>query len=67
MYGQLNLISSRPMQIYNANETGISIVHKQGKVVAELGHCNYMPERGKTHTVLSRVSVSGHITYYCPQ
>ena len=30
------------MQIYmyNADETGISIVHKPGKVVAELGHHN---------------------------
>ena len=64
MYGRLNLIS-KPMQIYNADDTGIIIVHKLGKVVAELGHCNVYAltsaERGKTHTVLTCVSASGHI------
>ena len=64
MYGRLNLIS-KPMQIYNADETGISIVHKPGKVVAELGHRNVYAltsaERGKTHTVLTCVSASGHV------
>ena len=63
MYGQLNLIS-KPTQIYNADETGISIVHKPGKVVAELGRRNVYAitsaARGKTHTVLSCVSASGH-------
>ena len=57
MYGWLNLIS-KPMQIYNADETGISIVHKPGKVLAELGAWIYAitsAERGKTHTVLSCV------------
>ena len=60
MYGLLNLIS-KPMQVYNADETGIS---KPGKVVAELGRRNVYAitsaERGKTHTVLSCVSASGH-------
>ena len=40
------------MQVYNCNETGISIVHKPGKVVAELG-CRHIyaltfAECGKT-------------------
>lgn len=62
MYGRLNLIS-KPMQIYDADKTGISIIHKPGKVVAELGYCNVLTsaERGKTHTVLLCVSASGHI------
>ena len=56
---------SKPMQIYNADETRISVVHKPGKVVAELGHRNVYAlisaEREKTHTVLTCVSASGHI------
>ena len=59
MYGQLNLIS-KPMQIYNTDETRISVVHKPGKVAAELGHRNVYTltsaERGKTHTVLTCLS-----------
>ena len=35
-YGRLNLIT-KPMQVYNADETGVSIVHKMGKVLAHLG------------------------------
>ena len=49
------------MQLFNADESGIAIVHKPGKVVAELG-CNNMytsAEKGKTHTILSCVSASG--------
>ena len=64
LYGKLNLIS-KPMQIYNADETGISVVHKPGKVVAQLGHHNVYSitsaERGKTHTILSCVSASGYV------
>ena len=36
MYGKLNLIS-KPMQVFNSDETGVTIVHKPGKVIAELG------------------------------
>ena len=36
IYGRLNLIT-KPMQVYNADETGVSIVHKMGKVLAHLG------------------------------
>ena len=36
LYGRLNLMT-KPMQIFNADESGVSIVHKPGKVVAELG------------------------------
>ena len=41
IYGRLNLLS-KPMQIFNADESGIAIVHKPGKVVAELGHNNVL-------------------------
>ena len=62
IYGRLNLIT-KPMQIYNCDESGITIVHKPGKVVAELGrHYVYAltsVEKGKTHTILSCVSASG--------
>ena len=36
IYGRLNLVS-KPMQIFNADKTGVSIVHKPGKVIAQLG------------------------------
>ena len=63
MYGRLNLVS-KPMQIFYADETGVSIVHKPGKVIAQLGRKHVYSitsaEKGRTHTVLSRVSASGH-------
>ena len=64
VYGWLNLIT-KPMQIFNCDETGISVVHKPVKVVAELGCRNVYAitsaEHGKTHTVLSCVSASGYV------
>ena len=52
------------MQVYNCDETGVSIVYKPGKVIAELGHYNVYAitsaERGKTHTIVSCVSASGY-------
>ena len=52
------------MQIYNCDETGVSVVHKPGKVVAEMGrHKVYAvrsAENGKMHTILTGVSASGH-------
>ena len=51
------------MQIFNVDETGISIVHKPGKVVTELGRKNVWSvtsvEKGKTHTVITCMSASG--------
>ena len=41
IYGQLNLLS-KPKPIFNADETGVTVVHKPGKVVAELG---LLPQR----------------------
>ena len=62
LYGRLNLVS-KPMQIYNCDETGVTIVFKPGRVVAEMGCRNVYAvsaaERGKTHTILSCVSASG--------
>ena len=64
LYGRLNLIS-KPMLIYNADETGVSVVHKPGKVLAELGRRNVYSitsaERGKTHTILACVSAAGNV------
>ena len=36
LYGKLDLIS-KPMQIYNCDETGVTVVFKPNKVIAELG------------------------------
>ena len=50
---RLNILS-KPMQIYNMDETGISIVHKPGRVIAEYGRRNVWAvtsaEKGKTHS-----------------
>ena len=37
IFGWLNLIT-KPSQIFSADETGITIVHKPSKVVAHIGH-----------------------------
>ena len=53
------------MHVYNCDETGVSVVHRPGKVVAEVGRRNVFAvtsgEKGKTHTVLSCVSASGYV------
>ena len=52
-------IISKPMQIFNIDETNISVVHKAGKVVTQLGRKNVWSvtsaERGKTHTIVTYV------------
>ena len=62
IYGKINLVS-KPMQIYNCDETGVTTVFKPHKVVAEIGCRNVYAvsttERGKTHTILSFISASG--------
>ena len=68
LYGRLNLIS-KPMQLYNADETGVTIVHKPGKVITELG-CHHVysitsAERGRTHTILSCSSATGFMLPPC--
>ena len=64
IYGSLNLIS-KPMQIYNCDEAGVNVVHKPGKVVAEMrSHKVYVVtsgEKGKTHTILTCVSASAYV------
>ena len=64
IYGRLNLVL-KPMQIFNADETGVTVVHTPGKVVAQLGRQNVYSvtsaERGKTHTILACVSASGFV------
>jgi len=49
IYGKLNLF--KPKQVYNLDKTGVSIVHKPGKVLPELGQRNVYDvtsaERGK--------------------
>ena len=53
------------MLIYNLDETGISVVHKPGRILTELG-CKQVwsvtsGEKGKTHTVLVCVSATGQV------
>ena len=68
VYGKLNLIS-KPMQVYNSDETGVTIVHKPGKVLAELGRRHVYSvtsgEKGRTDTVLSCISASGFVLPPC--
>ena len=64
IFGQLNLIA-KPSQIFNADETGVTIVHKPSKVIAHIGRHNVPSltsvDKGKTHTVLACVSASGQV------
>ena len=39
IFARLNLLS-KPMQIFNIDETGISVVHRPGKVITQLGRKN---------------------------
>ena len=64
IFGRLNLIS-KPGQIYNVDETRVTIVHKPSKVVAHIGRRNVpsltSADKGKTHTTLACVSASGQV------
>ena len=63
IYARLNLLV-KPMQVYNCDETGISIVHNPGRVLTEMGRKKVWSvtsgELGKTHTVITCVSASGY-------
>ena len=39
IYARLNLLS-KPMQIFNVDKTGITVVHKPGKVITQVGRKN---------------------------
>uniref|UniRef100_A0A1X7SKR4 HTH CENPB-type domain-containing protein n=3 Tax=Amphimedon queenslandica TaxID=400682 RepID=A0A1X7SKR4_AMPQE len=64
IFGRLNLLS-KPMQIYNCDESGISIVHCPGRVVMKLGRRTVYSltsaEKGRTHTVVACVSATGFV------
>lgn len=57
---QFNIIS-KPSQIYNADETGVTIVHKPSKVIAQIGRQNVpsvtSADKGKTHSILACVFI----------
>ena len=50
------------MQVYNIDETGISVVHKPGIIFSAVSKKHVYSltsgEKGKTHTVVVRVSAS---------
>ena len=52
-------------QIFNADESGVSIVRRPSKVVAQIGRHNVpsltSADNGKTHTILACVSASGQV------
>ena len=52
------------MQVYNIGETGITVVHKPGKVFSAVGRKHVYAltssEKGRTHTVVVCASASGH-------
>ena len=53
IYAQLNLLAM-PMQVYNCDETGISIVHNPGRVLMEMGRKKYgqlRPVSEERHTL----------------
>lgn len=60
LYGKLNLVT-KPMQIFNCDEMGVTVVFKPNKVIAELGKRNVYAlsaaERGKhTHHIVLCIS-----------
>ena len=64
IFGRLNFIA-KPSQIFNADETGVTVVHKPSKVIAQIGRRNVpsltSADKGKTHTLLACVSASGQV------
>ena len=57
-----------PIQIFNVDKTGVSVVHKVGKIVAEVGQRVWSltsGERGKNHTVITCISASGFVLPPC--
>ena len=58
IYGRLNLIA-KLSQIFNADETGVTIAHKPSKVIAQIGRHNVpsitSADKGKTHSILACV------------
>ena len=64
LFGRLNLIA-KASQIFNADESGVSIVHRPSKVVAQIGRHNVpsltSADKGKMHTILACVSASGQV------
>ena len=64
VYSRLGILS-KPMQIYNADETGVSRVHSpKMKILARRGQKTVWSltsgERGRTHTILMCGSAAGH-------
>ena len=55
-YARLNILR-KPMQIYNINESGVTVV--PGKVISEIvRRCVWslsLAEKGKTHTIITCV------------
>ena len=58
LYGRLNLIT-KPMQVYNLDETGVCVVHKPGKVFSAVGrkhvYCIISGEKGRLWFVCLQV------------
>ena len=64
IFGWLNMIA-KPSHILNADKSGVSVVHRPSKVIAQVGQNNVpsltSADKGKTHTILSCVSASGQL------
>ena len=64
IYARLNLLT-KPMQVYNVDESGINLIQHKGKVVSEVGRRNVhrvvASEKGKNHTIVACGSASGHV------
>ena len=64
MYACLNLLS-KPMQVYNVDESGLNITQHKGKVIADVKrrgvHRVVASEKGRNHTIVACGSASGYI------
>ena len=64
LYAWLNLLS-KPMQVYNVDESGLNVTQHKGKVVADVKrrgvHRVVASEKGRNHTIVACGSASGYI------
>ena len=64
IYARLNILS-KPMLVFNSDEFGVSVVHKPGKAITELGRrCVWSvtsAEKRKNHIILACVAASGFV------
>jgi len=64
LYAKSNIIS-KPITVFNVNETGIAIVTKPTEYLTQVGrkamHCIAAAEKGKTNIIITCKSASSYV------